>query len=400
MKEAEFSRANRWLLPDGVDEVLPPRAAALETLRRDMLDAWRNWGYELVMPPVIEYLDSLLIGTGPDLDLQTFKLTDQLSGRMMGVRADMTPQAARIDAHQLKRSGPTRLCYLGTVLNTRPEGPGRSRNPVQLGAELFGHGGVESDVEIIALMMETLRIAGLPTPHLDIGHVGIYRALASEAGLDPDTENRLFDCLQRKAAGEIRDLLQSVPSGGARDRLAALTNLNGSVEVLNHAGEQLAGAGEAVQTALKHLWALSSAVERQIPEVTLHFDLAELRGYRFHTGVVFAAFAPGCGQEVARGGRYDGIGEVFGRPRSATGFSADLKNLLALSERELEPERTGILAPWGDASDLVTAVRELRANGERVVVELPGATASPEELGCDRQLVESNGAWKVVPLAE
>ncbi|SEO59496.1 ATP phosphoribosyltransferase regulatory subunit [Aquisalimonas asiatica] len=400
MKEAEFSRANRWLLPDGVDEVLPPRAAALEVLRRELLDAWRNWGYELVMPPVIEYLDSLLIGTGPDLDLQTFKLTDQLSGRMMGIRADMTPQAARIDAHQLKRSGPTRLCYLGTVLNTRPEGPGRSRNPVQLGAELFGHGGVESDVEIIALMMETLRIAGLPTPHLDIGHVGIYRALASEAGLDLDTENRLFDCLQRKAAGEIRDLLEGVAPGPARDRLAALTHLNGSVEVLDHAGEQLAGAGESVQTALRHLWALSSAVERQIPEVTLHFDLAELRGYRFHTGVVFAAFAPGCGQEVARGGRYDGIGEVFGRPRSATGFSADLKNLLALSERELEPRPTGILAPWGDASDLMTAVRELRANGERVVVELPGATVSPEELGCDRQLVESNGAWKVVPLTE
>lgn len=400
MKEAEFSKANRWLLPDAVDEVLPPRAAALELLRRELLDAWEKWGYELVMPPVIEYLDSLLIGTGPDLDLQTFKLTDQLSGRMMGLRADMTPQAARIDAHQLKRSGPVRLCYLGTVLNTRPEGPGRSRNPLQLGAELFGHAGVESDVEIIALMIETLRIAGLPTPHLDIGHVGIFRALASEAGLDPETENRLFDCLQRKAAREISELLQEVAPGLARDRLAVLTELNGSVEVLGQAGERLAGAGAEVTAALRHLWALSSAVERHIPEVTLHFDLAELRGYRFHTGVVFAAFVPGHGQEVARGGRYDRIGEVFGRSRPATGFSADLKTLHALSARELQSRPRGILAPWGDAANLLATIKDLREHGERVVVQLPGQIVDPGELDCDRKLVQEGGAWKVGALNE
>lgn len=398
MKEAEFASANRWLLPDAVDEVLPPRAAALESLRRQVLDSCERWGYELVMPPVIEYLDSLLIGTGPDLDLQTFKLTDQLSGRLMGVRADMTPQAARIDAHQLQYSGPARLCYLGTVLNTRPEGPGRSRNPLQVGAELFGHAGVESDVEIIALMMDVLRIAGLPSPHLDIGHVGIFRALARDAELDAETESRLFDCLQRKAAGEINELLQAVPAGPARDRLASLAGLNGSVDVLNQAGEQLAGAGEDVQTALRHLWALATAVERHAPDVTLHFDLAELRGYRFHTGVVFAAFVPGHGQEVARGGRYDRIGEVFGRSRPATGFSADLKTLAALGESGEEREYRGILAPWGDASDLVTAIRELRASGERVVVQLPGQPVHPDELGCDRQLVEKNGAWQVAPL--
>ena len=398
MKEAEFPRTNRWLLPDAVDEVLPPRAAALEALRREILDTWDRWGYELVMPPVIEYLDSLLIGTGPDLDLQTFKLTDQLSGRLMGVRADMTPQAARIDAHQLRRSGPARLCYLGTVLNTRPEGPGRSRNPVQLGAELFGHAGVESDVEIIALMMQTLHIAGLPSPHLDIGHVGIFRALAREAELDRDVEARLFDCLQRKARAEITELLDEVANGPARDRLASLADLNGSVEVLDHAGEHLAGAGEEVQQALRHLWALSSAIERHIPEATLHFDLAELRGYRFHTGVVFAAFVPGYGQEVARGGRYDSIGEVFGRSRPATGFSADLKTLSALGEDAAAPQPRGILAPWGDAADLVNAIRQLREHGERVVVQLPGEPALPDELGCDRQLVEQDGAWKVVDL--
>ncbi|MFO7858588.1 MAG: ATP phosphoribosyltransferase regulatory subunit [Ectothiorhodospiraceae bacterium] len=398
MREAEFSRANRWLLPEAVDEVLPPRAGALEALRRQALDTCDRWGYELVIPPVIEYLDSLLIGTGPDLDLQTFKLTDQLSGRLMGVRADITPQAARIDAHQLQRAGPARLCYIGTVLNTRPEGAGQSRNPLQIGAELFGHAGVESDVEIIALMREVLTTAGLPAPHLDIGHVGIFRSLAREADLDADTEGRLFDCLQRKAVGEIRELLEGVPAGPARDRLQALPALNGSVEVLDQAGEQLAGAGETVQEALRHLWALATAVERHMPEVTLHFDLAELRGYRFHTGVVFAAFVPGHGQEVARGGRYDAIGEVFGRARAATGFSADLKTLAALGDNRQQESAGGILAPWGDRADLVTAIRELRAAGERVVVQLPGQPVYPEELDCDRQLVENNGAWQVVAL--
>ncbi|MEX2340386.1 MAG: ATP phosphoribosyltransferase regulatory subunit [Aquisalimonadaceae bacterium] len=399
MKETDFSNDNRWLLPEGVDEVLPPRAEALEQLRRRILDTCRSWGYDLIVPPFIEFLESLLTGTAHDLDLQTFRLTDQISGRMMGVRADMTPQAARIDAHQLHRESVVRLCYLGTVLHTRPEGPGHSRNPVQVGAELYGHAGVESDVEIIGLMLETLRLAGLPTPHLDLGHVGIYRALAHEAGLDANTENRLFDALQRKATGEIQELLSGVAGGDARQRLLALVDLNGGVEVLDHAGERLAGAGEGVQQALRHLWALASTLERREPGVTLHFDLAELSGYRFHNGVVFAAFLPGHGKAVARGGRYDNIGGAFGRARPATGFSADLKVLLSMAgegSNELVPQ--GILAPWSDDPDLLAEIRRLRGLGERVIAALPGRRDSLEALGCNRRLVERDDRWQVTEL--
>lgn len=400
MKEVDFSKDNRWLLPEGVDEVLPPRAEALETLRRRILDAYSTWGYELIIPPVIEFLESLLTGTAHDLDLQTFRLTDQLSGRMMGVRADMTPQAARIDAHQLHRESVVRLCYLGTVLHTRPEGPGHSRNPVQLGAELYGHAGVESDIEIIGLMLETLRIAGVPTPHLDLGHVAIFGALAREAGLDADTENRLFDALQRKATGEIGELLDGIASREHRERLGSLVDLNGGVEVLDLAGERLAGAGEDVQQALRHLWGVAATLERREAEVPLHFDLAELSGYRFHNGVVFAAFLPGHGKAVARGGRYDNIGRAFGRARPATGFSADLKVLLSMAGsnvgREVSPG--GILAPWSNEPALLAEIRRLRASGERVVTALPGRKDSPEALGCNRQLVEHDKRWQVIEI--
>lgn len=398
MKEADFSSDNRWLLPEGVDEVLPPRAEALEQLRRRILDTYACWGYDLIIPPVMEFLDSLLTATAQDLDLQTFRLTDQLSGRMMGVRADMTPQAARIDAHQLHRAGVTRLCYLGTVLHTRPEGPGHSRNPVQVGAELYGHVGVESDVEIIGLMLETLRLAGLPRACLDLGHVSIYRALARDAGLDTCAETQLFDALQRKARGEINELLNGLPQGPQRDRLAALVDLNGGVEVLDQAGEQLDGAPEAVRDALRHLWGVAATLERREPGITLHFDLAELSGYGFHNGVVFAAFLPGHGKAVARGGRYDNIGGAFGRPRPATGFSADLKVLLAMSgAREMRTSR-GVLSPWSDDPALLKEIRRLRESGERVITELPGADDDSEALGCDRCLVKRNGTWQLAEL--
>lgn len=399
MTDRDFSSDNRWLLPEGVDEVLPPRAAALEQLRRRILDTYYCWGYDLVVPPFIEFVDSLLTGTAHDLDLQTFRLTDQLSGRMMGVRADMTPQAARIDASKLRRDEVVRLCYLGTVLHTRPEGPGHSRNPLQVGAEIYGHAGIESDVEIIGLMLETLRMAEVPTPHLDLGHVGIYRALAGEAGLDAETENSLFEALQRKSVDEIRFLLEGVPDQARRDRLFALVELNGGVEVLDHVGERLAGAGDAVQAALKHLRGLAEALARREPAVTLHFDLAELSGYRFHNGVVFAAFLPGHGKAVARGGRYDGIGQAFGRARPATGFSADLKILLRMGDYRMPEAPVAILAPWSDSPELLAEIRRLRALGERVVVDLPGRRHSPEALGCNRRLVDDHG-WQVVGLDE
>ncbi|MCK8516126.1 ATP phosphoribosyltransferase regulatory subunit [Methylonatrum kenyense] len=395
MKEVDFSRDDRWLLPEAVDEVLPPDAAALEGLRRRILDTCKSWGYELVMPPLIEFVDSLLVGMADDLDLQTFRVTDQLSGRMMGVRADMTPQAARIDAHQLRRDAVTRLCYLGTVLNTRPEGPGHSRNPVQLGAEIYGHDGVESDVEIIALMLETLALVGLQDPILDLGHVGILHGLAQEAKLDPAQETQLFDSLQRKATGELRELLQDISDAEARQRLAALVNLNGDIQVLDEAAEHFAGAGEPVLAALARLRDLAAALRRQVPDVRLHFDLAELSGYRFHNGVVFAAFMPGHGKALARGGRYDGIGAVFGRSRPATGFSADLKALVRASRGVGAAPVRGILAPWSDDADLLTRVRQLRQAGERVVMAMPGRNDSPRSLGCDRHLLARDGRWQV-----
>ncbi len=399
MNETQFSRDNRWLLPEGVDEVLPPDAGRLEALRRDVLDTYRQWGYELVIPPVIEYLESLLTGTGHDLDLQTFKLTDQLTGRLMGVRADITTQAARIDAHRLRREEPVRLCYIGTVLQTRPEGLGRSRNPEQVGAELYGHGGVESDIEIITLMMETLARAGVDNPYLDLGHVGIFRGLAEAAGLGGEAENRLFDALQRKASGEITELLDHYGvRGRLREQLEALSRLNGAVDVLDQAGELLSDAPESVRDALQSLWRIASSLERRLPNIPLHFDLGELRGYGYQTGMVFAAFAPGHGQEVARGGRYDQIGRVFGSLRPATGFSADLKTLMALGNVPEEEAAGGVFAPWSDDPDLLKTIRLLRQDGRRVICGLPGQKGDARAMGCDSELRETKGGWVVKPL--
>jgi ATP phosphoribosyltransferase regulatory subunit len=388
----------RWLLPEGVEEVLPEGAWRLELLRRRLLDLFSTWGYELVLPPFIEYLDSLLIGTGNDLDLQTFKLTDQLSGRMMGVRADMTPQVARIDAHHLKRETPTRLCYLGTVLRTRPEGHGGSRSPLQVGAELYGHGGIGSDVEVLRLMLATLHAAGLDQLYLDLGHVGIFRGLARQAGLNPVQEAQLFNALQRKSRPDIAALLAELTlTDDVRRMLLQLADLNGGEEVLAVARNALAAASADVHVSLDNLEAIAAAVRGALPGVPLHFDLAELRGYHYHTGAVFAAYAPGSGQALAQGGRYDDIGRVFGRARPATGFSADLKTLLALSTATL-PGVRGIFAPCADDPALVRQVDELRARGERVVCALPGQQGDAAAMGCDRELVLRDGHWQVAAL--
>lgn len=392
-----MSTMNRWLLPEGIDELLPPRAAELERLRRQLLDLFDSWGYELIMPPFIEFLDSLLTGTGHDLDLQTFKITDQLSGRLMGIRADMTPQAARIDAHQLRREQPARLCYIGTVLRTRPGSAGGSRDPVQVGAELFGHDGAESDIEIISLMLEVLAGAGIATPHLDLGHVGIVRSLMQQAQLTPMAESELFDALNRKAGAEIETLLAAVQVPAAvREMLAALSELHGGIEVLEEAGQRLSQAGEEVQLALRNLQAVAAAIQSRFPALPLHFDLAELRGYHYHTGVVFAAFAPGYGRELARGGRYDDIGRVFGGSRPATGFSADLKALSILGRRE-STEAAGIFVPWGDDPALLAEVERLRRSGERVIWALPGQMGDAAAMGCDRRLVAADKGWQIVP---
>ena len=390
-----------WLLPAGVEELLPPHAGGLEELRRAAIDLFCAWGYELVIPPFLEYLDSLLRGTGPDLDLRTFKVTDQSSGRMLGVRADMTPQVARIDAHRLARGAvPVRLCYAGTVLHARADRVSGSRGPIQVGAEIYGHAGVESDIEAIALMLEMLRSAGLDRPHVDVGHLGVFRGLARGAALGDTEQASLFTALQRKAEAEIDDLLQGVPEPW-RERLGHLPGLNGGAEVLDEAAVRFAGepgVPDEVETALADLRAISEGFRRLGEKV--HFDLAELRGYRYHGGLGFAAFVSGHGREVARGGRYDGMTSVAGQPRPATGFSADLRTLYELGGGRRPPRRGGVLAPWpGEAHGVDRAVRELRAAGERVVCRLPGQSGGARDLGCDRELVRAGSDWVVARVA-
>ena len=368
------SRTERWLLPEGMDELVPPDSLRLERMRRSLLDLFARWGYEIVTPPYIEYLESLLTGTGEDLELHTFKLIDQLTGRMMGVRADMTPQVARIDARRLRRDGPSRLCYVGTVLHTLPEGISGGRSPVQIGAELYGHSGWESDCEIVCLMLEALARAGVGPVHLDMGHVGIFRALARRAALPHDREIALHEALQRKAGAEVRGLLEAWEvEANSADALIGLVELDGDPTILERADSVLAHGGEEVERGLSDLSALVHAVRARCPDVELHMDLAELRGYRYHTGFVFAAFVPGYGREVARGGRYDEIGSVFGRARPATGFSADLKTLIALRTSGVEPAQgTVVTAPWTDDPALHDAIGKLRSQGECVIQCLPG----------------------------
>ncbi len=394
-----MKRKNRWLLPEGIEELLPEPAARLERLRREILDLYASWGYQMVIPPFVDYLDSLLTGTGHDLDLRTFKLIDQLSGRLLGLRADMTPQVARIDAHGLKREAPSRLCYIGTVLHTRPEGFSASRSPLQVGAELFGHAGAESDVEILQLMVETLALTGIEDLYIDLGHVGIYRGLARDAQLDAEQEALLFDALQRKAIPEIEEFLAGMAlSTAQRERLAGLATLNGEREVLRRARDLLAGSSEGVMAALDNLEHIADLAAQRLPEVTLHFDLAELRGYQYQTGVVFAAFVADRGQEIARGGRYDDIGKVFGVARPATGFSTDLRTLMELGVRQWPASAGGILAPAENDAALDERVRELRAAGETVVRQLPGQGGSIAETGCDRVLRWNGSEWTVESL--
>jgi ATP phosphoribosyltransferase regulatory subunit len=405
-------RQDRWLLPDGIEECLPAEARRLEAARRQVLDLFERWGYELVMPPLIEFLEALLTGTGGDLELQTFKLTDQLSGRLMGVRPDMTPQAARIDAHYLKRETPVRLCYIGPVLRALPEEPGGTREPLQLGAELFGYAGIAAEAEILSLMISTLRLLGVHHAHIDLGHVGIFRALAADAGLSPEVEADLFEALQRKARAEVAALLEETGGGvvptAARERLLALLELNGeAAEVLAEARRRLAAAPPAVGRALDDLERLAERIAREPDAPALYFDLAEVSGYRYYTGATFSAFVPGHGRAVAKGGRYDGIGRAFGRARPATGFGADLRALLRLSEPwpatasaapNAAPPR-GILAPDDTDPALYAEIARLRAAGERVVAQLPDDGATPGDYGCDRRLVKRGGRWLVETLS-
>lgn len=390
---------DRWLLPDGVEECLPPRAARIEQLRRRLLDGFFTWGYEQIVPPFVEYVESLLVGSAEDLELQTFKLIDQLNGRLLGVRPDITPQAARIDAHRLRRQVPTRLCYVGTVLHARGSVSTGARSPMQIGAELFGHAGIESDVEIMCLMHESIRTAGLEQMVIDLGHVGIFHGLARQAGLGTADEQALFRLIQQKALPEIKPFLngRDLPPS-VRAMLVELAELNGPAEELGELRASLRGCDQDVRAALDDLERVVDSVGQRLSgPVELHVDLAELRGYRYQTGIVFAAFQPGIGREIARGGRYDEIGKVFGRARPATGFSGDLLLLADIGAGTSELAR-GVFAPWDHDPGLAALIAELRAAGERVVVALPGQVGSAQEMGCDRLIInQRDGGWQVVP---
>ncbi len=314
----------RWLLPEHIEDILPEEAARIEALRRAILDRFAAHGYELVMPPLLEYVESLLTGTGHDLDLRTFKLVDQLSGRMMGVRADITPQVARIDAHLLNRPGLTRLCYCGSVLHTRPESMAATREPIQIGAEVYGGAGVTSDLEILKLLCGTLKLARVRGARVGIGHVAVFRSLVRDARLGPEPEAELFEALQKKDVPALEILTRRL-ARRTREALLALPELYGGAEVLRSAARRLPRL-PALSQALATLRRLARACS-----VPVSFDLAELRGYHYHSGVVFDAWCDGASGPVARGGRYDDVGRAFGRPRPATGFSIDLRELAAAS---------------------------------------------------------------------
>jgi ATP phosphoribosyltransferase regulatory subunit len=379
-----------WVLPEYIEDILPPEAARVERLRRNVLDLFRVHGYELVMPPLLEYVESLLTGTGHDLDLQTFKLVDRLSGRMLGVRADITPQVARIDAHLLNRKGVTRLCYTGSVLHTLPSGMNRTREPLQIGAEIYGHAGIESDVEIQRLMMKALAVARVAGAYLEIGHVGVFRSLVSRSGADEALAAELFQAMQAKDLPALRGLTRRLERE-SREALMALPGLYGGADVLERARKALPDHAE-IRAALAGLKALSEDL-RDVARIRC-FDLAELRGYRYHSGVVFAAYAEGSPNALAWGGRYDEVGRAFGRARAATGFNMDLRELA--SAHPDGAARPGIIAPYAPRdSGLQKSVNALRARGEVVVVDLPGHAGSRRELGCDRKLVRRAGKWLV-----
>jgi ATP phosphoribosyltransferase regulatory subunit len=401
----------RWLLPENIADVLPSEARRIEELRRRLLDLYRSYGFELVMPPLIEHIDSLLTGAGRDLGLRTFKLVDQLSGRTLGVRADITPQVARIDAHLLNRKGTARLCYAGPVLHTRPAGPFASREPVHVGAELYGHAGLEADLEIIDLLVHSLDLAGCSRVRIDLCHVGIVPALLSlhgpVAGLD---EEDLYALLQGKDVPGLAEALSDAPYV-LRNALLALTGLHGRIG--SSAGDDQSGGtandalararqvlpeGGAIPAALDQLARLAaSPIWQRWPGVELSVDLADLRGYRYHNGITFAAYVEQVPYAIARGGRYDDVGQAFGRARPATGFSLELRALAELLPAA-DPV-AAIRAPWSDDAGLLDTIAGLRAAGEIVIQSLPGSEDEQQEFACDRELRPGDdGRWLVQAL--
>ncbi|RZI81185.1 MAG: ATP phosphoribosyltransferase regulatory subunit [Rubrivivax sp.] len=394
--------SSAWLLPEHIADVLPSQARRVEELRRVWLDAARSYGYELVMTPLLEHIESLLSGTGHSLDLKTFKLVDQLSGRTLGVRADITPQVARVDAHLLNRVNVARLCYCGPVLHTRPASPHASREPLQFGAEIFGHSGLEADLEALELALEGLQAAGLNGLVLDLADVRLLEGSLEALGLgeiDDEVRAAIVSALKAKDVADLRDIarasLVSAPKAG--DVLAALAGLYGGDDVLDKARAVLPSHPH-IDGALSDLAWLVGHLRRTCPQVTVGFDLGDVGGYAYYTGTRFAIYTQGHADALVRGGRYDEVGAVFGRRRPAVGFSLDLKILAdLLASRQGLPMRTAVLAPWGEDAGLREAVRELRGQGHTVVCVLPGHEHDVQEFDCDRELALVDGRWTVRP---
>ncbi len=383
---------NRWLLPEDIADVLPAEARKVESLRRAILDLYQSYGYELVAPPILEFLDSLLTGTGSDLNLQTFKLVDQLSGRTLGLRADMTPQVARIDAHLLNRAGVTRLCYAGSVAHARTLVGSSAREELQLGAEIYGCATWEADFEAITLLLKTLSVAGLDQVYLDLSHAGILTGILDGQNLDKETVEMLYGLLQSKDRPRLSQWAACLPAN-VSESLIALTELNGPcAEVLAKAKKTLPKHA-AVNQALTDLERLVFAAENLSTNLELSIDLADLRGYQYHSGVMFAAYVDKLPQPIARGGRYDHVGQAFGRPRPATGFSLDLLTLANLSP--LNVRKLAVLAPWIEDAELSKTITTLRSKGE-VVIQVPvGSIVEAAEYECDRELVKQGNSWEV-----
>jgi ATP phosphoribosyltransferase regulatory subunit len=379
-----------WVLPDHIADVLPSEARHIEELRRDLLDTARCFGYELVMPPLLEHLNSLLSGAGEALDLQTFKLVDQISGRMMGLRADSTPQVARIDAHLLNRSGVTRLCYCGSVLHTRPAAPHATREPLQFGAEIYGHAGLEADMEVLTLALDCLRAARLPNPSVDLADARLIKALLSGAEITPARMAAIYAAMASKDTAELRSLSVDLPET-VRQSLLTLVQLYGDSSVLLEAQKALPPLPGVVE-ALVNLKRLADHLQ----SVQVTFDLSDLRGYAYYTGTRFAIYAPGVSHALVRGGRYDEVGAVFGRNRPAAGFSLDIKTLV--SSLAPRPLQAAIRAPWRQDTGLDAAVASLRSRGEIVIGVLPGHESEVDEFLCDRELINIAGQWVVQSL--
>ena len=382
---------NRWLLPEDIADVLPAQARKVELLRRSILDLYQSYGYELVSPPILEFLDSLLTGTGSDLNLQTFKLVDQLSGRTLGLRADITPQVARIDAHLLNRAGVTRLCYAGSVAHARTPIGSSSREQLQLGAEIYGCANWEADFEAITLLLKTLEIAGLKKVYLDLSHAGILTGILADQTLDKDAIESLYGLLQSKDRPRLQQWSACLPAPVAK-ALLVLTELNGPCsEVLAQAKKNLpkhAAIDQAIANLERIVLALKDATGLE-----LSIDLADLRGYQYHSGVMFAAYVDGLPQPIARGGRYDQVGQAFGRARPATGFSLDLLTLSSLSP--VQVRRSAILAPWLQDTKLEKVIADLRSRGEVVIQVINGEPVEATEYECDRELVKQGDSWEI-----